>query len=373
MNLVYANALLLLLVLIELAFFHIRGKSEIPWKEVVFNLNSGHILMWILRGMEISAFYFVSVYWSVPLLEDWPYLLVWVFAFFAWDFCFYWLHRFHHKFKWLWAVHVVHHEGEHFNLSLGIRNSWYSSLTSFPFFIGMALIGVPVEVFIATSSIHYFIQFYNHNGIVKKSGWLENVMITPSHHRVHHGVNSIYIDRNFGGTLVFWDKIFGTFQRELEEEPVVYGVKDYKKNFNVLWANNLPFLKIFGFDENETDKDPRKYSLSETIISVAGILLFCLLLYYIYIENMWDAREKMWLFGLTFLGTIALGGISESKMWGLYLWGINFVIIAPLFLYFFHVAEPVLIGLFSVLLIHSVVGFMKIKYVRKVVIGDNGH
>ena len=88
MSLVYANGLLLLMVLIELAIFHFKMKKKIFWREVVFNLNSGHILMWVLRGMEISAFHFVSIQWGFPLLEGWSYPLIWIFAFFTWDFCF---------------------------------------------------------------------------------------------------------------------------------------------------------------------------------------------------------------------------------------------------------------------------------------------
>ncbi|WP_296620043.1 sterol desaturase family protein [Marivirga sp.] len=361
MSLVYANGLLLLTVLIELAIFHFKRKEKILWQEVIFNLNSGHILLWILRGMEISSFYFVSVHWSFSLLKDWPYPLIWIFTFFTWDFCFYWLHRFHHKFRFLWAVHVVHHEGEHFNLSLGIRNSWYSSLTSFPFFIGLALIGVPVEVFIATSSIHYIVQFYNHNGLVKNSGWLEKIMITPSHHRVHHGINPEYIDRNFGGTLLVWDKLFGTFQQELNTIPIIYGVKDYVKSYNVLWANNLPFLKMFGFYSAKESKKESSYTVPESLIVSGGILLFGLLLYYISIENIWPVNYKLGLFSMTFLGTIANGGISENKKWGINLWLLNFILLAPLLIFYKNIDEPILLTIFSLLAIHSIITLLKCK------------
>ena len=361
MNLVYANGLLLLLVLIELVFISIQKKEKIPWREIAFNLNSGHILMWILRGMEISAFYFVTSYWSFHLLEDWHYPLIWVFTFITWDFCFYWLHRFHHKFKVLWAVHVIHHEGEHFSLSLGIRNSWYSSLTSFPFFIGLAIIGVPVEVFIATSSIHYFIQFYNHNSYINKSGWLEKIMITPAHHRVHHGVNPEYIDRNFGGTFIFWDKLFGTFQAELNTVPVIYGVKSYVKNYNVIWANNLPFLKLFKLSSTEKIRKKTSYSIPDYILVIGVLLVFGLLLYYIGIENTWTMNYKLIFFTIIFLGTIASGGISENKKWGLILWLLNFIIISPFFILTQNIIEPVLLIILGLLALHSL-ALLKVKY-----------
>ncbi len=361
MSLVYANGLLLLMVLIELAVFHFKMKKKIFWREVVFNLNSGHILMWVLRGMEISAFHFISVYWSFSLLEDWSYSLIWIFAFFTWDFCFYWLHRFHHKFSFLWAIHVVHHEGEHFNLSLGIRNSWYSSLTSFPFFIGLAMIGVPVEVFIAISSIHYAIQFYNHNGIVKNSGWIEKIMISPSLHRVHHGINTEYIDRNFGGTLVIWDKIFGTYQQELISVPVICGVKDYVKSYDILLANNLPFLKYFGFNSVKVSKNKISYKVPEYLIASGGVLLFGLLLYYISIENTWPVNNKIVLFCILFIGTIANGGISENKKWGIVFWLLNFTISSLLFIYYEHINEPVLLIILGLLSLHSIMVLIKSK------------
>lgn len=362
MSLVLANTLLLVLVLVEVMVLLFVKKQEVHWRDVIFNLNSGHILMWVLRGLEISAFYFVSTYWSFPVVAGWPYWLVWVFTFLAWDFCFYWLHRLHHKYRFLWAVHVVHHEGAHFNLSLGIRNSWYSSLTSFPFFILLALIGVPVEVFIATSSIHYFIQFYNHNGIVNKSGFLEKIMITPSHHRVHHGMNDQYIDRNFGGTLVIWDKLFGTFQSEMEAEPVIFGVKDYVKNYNVIWANNFPFLKLFGLKKAiGQPEDKIHYSVPEYVIAVGGVLLFLPLLYYISIENSTSLNTQLVLFTLTFLGTIAIGGVSENRKWGFWLWCIIFWFLAPIYLFHFKINEPICLIIFSLLFLQGVLMLVKIK------------
>jgi sterol desaturase/sphingolipid hydroxylase (fatty acid hydroxylase superfamily) len=359
MSLVFAHGLLLLMVLIELLIVHFQNKEKILWKEVIFNLNSGHIFLWILRGVEISAFYFVSENWGLPILSEWSYAMIWVFTFFTWDFCFYWLHRLHHKFKLLWAVHVIHHEGEHFNLSLGIRNSWYSSLTSFPFFIGLAMMGVPVEIFIATSSIHYIVQFYNHNSIVNKSGWLEKIMITPSHHRVHHGKNTEYLDRNFGGTLVIWDKLFNTYQVELEEVPVEYGVKDYVTNYDVIWANNLPFLKLLGFTKILKPKKLSYISIPKYLIVTGGILLFGLYIYFISIESNWTINEKLGLFTLTFLGTIANGGVSEKRKWGVYLWLFNFLFFSPVFIYSFKVYEPILMSILVLLAINSVISFVK--------------
>ena len=213
-NLLIGTTLLLILILMEIVFLKVVKEEEIPWREVLLNINSGHILLWINRGWILLAYYYIWQNLGFQWIAAWPVWGQWLFTFFAWDFCYYWSHRMHHTVPLLWNVHSIHHQGEHYSLSLGIRNSWFQSLTSFPFFVILSIIGVPIELFIGVSGIHYFIQFYNHNRIVKKSGFLEYFMITPSHHRVHHGSNPEYLNRNHGGTFVFWDKLFGTFQVE---------------------------------------------------------------------------------------------------------------------------------------------------------------
>lgn len=351
MSLIYANILLLVLVLLELVIILFLKKEKVKWEEVIFNLNSGHILMWILRGVEISIIYYITQNLNLQLLDSWSYIAQWIFCFVAWDFCFYWLHRFHHKYNFLWAVHVVHHEGEHFGLSLGIRNSWYSSLTSFPFFVGLAVVGVPIEIFIATSSIHYVIQFYNHNNLVERSGWLDYVLITPTHHKVHHGSNPEYIDKNFGGTFVFWDKLFGTFQKQLKSVPINYGVKGYKTNYDVVTANNLPFFNLLKI-RFATKKSSSIY-LNQFLVIIGGILVYCLLLYYIYIENDWVGYKKGILFILVFMATIANGGMLNQKRWGLILWCLIFLTLFPIYLIYFQIIELKIILLLSLLVIHS--------------------
>ncbi|MEQ8473229.1 MAG: sterol desaturase family protein [Marinoscillum sp.] len=352
MSLVIANALLLILVLVELMVIAFHKKEAIPWREVIFNLNSGHILMWIFRGLEVAIFHMISTQFGFGIVDNWNYLAIWVFTFFAWDFCFYWLHRIHHQLRFLWAVHVVHHEGEHYGLSLGIRNSWYSSLTSIPFFIVLALMSVPVEIFLTTSSIHYFIQFYNHNNIVRKSGFLEKILITPSHHRVHHGLNDEYVDRNFGGTFVFWDKLFGTFQEEMEAVPVQFGTRDNSRSTDIIKANNLPFIKLFR--KFKPDTPTPAFSLNQYFIAVGGVLLFLLLLYYIFQENTWDIEMKAQLFVLVFMGTIANGGLSEGRNWGVILWSILFITLGPLFIYFNELNDLRIIVPLAALSLHAV-------------------
>ena len=318
MTLVLPSALLLVLVAIEAFVLRVVQKKDVPWNQVVFNLNSGHTVLWLFRGLEIAVFHAVHSRFSLALVDGLHPAVQFVLAMVFWDFCFYWLHRLHHAWGILWAVHVVHHEGEHFSLSLGIRNSWYSSITSIPFFLILAVVGIPTEVFIAVGGIHYFIQFYNHNALVRKSGFLEHVMITPSHHRAHHGKNDPYVNCNFGGTLVIWDKWFGTFQKELEHVPVEFGTDDHVPTDNVFWASNLPLLTWLGWPLPEFK--PVERTLKGVWIWTAGLLSFAILLVYIHAEASWPAFDRNVLLAYGAAAAIAIGGMTDGRLWGRVSW-----------------------------------------------------
>ncbi len=324
MELVIGNSLLLVFVIIEICFLTLFKKESVPWQEIITNINSGHILLWVFRGLEVAAYYTTFKYLSFDWVTDFPKWVTWLLAFILWDFCFYWLHRLHHYFRILWGVHSVHHEGEHFSLSLGIRNSWYSSITSFPFFIIMALIGIPVEIFVAVSSIHYFIQFYNHNHLVNKSGWLEYLVVTPSHHRVHHGKNKPYFNKNFSGTFIIWDKIFNTFQEELDHHPVIFGVDDVPPSNNPMVINNAPFIRIFKRKNSPLKEIPENPNYVSNFILVSGaLLLFLQLLFYIYFESQFSDGRTIILFTMIFTGTIGNGLLSDGSKWGFLIWSIS--------------------------------------------------
>lgn len=334
MSLVFANSLLLVLVLLELTVIHFHKKTPIPWREIVANLNSGHLTLWMFRGLEIAAFHLVLQYANLHLFRHWNSIVIWIVGYLAWDFCFYFMHRAHHHTKLLWAVHVVHHQGKHFGLSLGIRNSWYSSLSNFPFVIILAVLGLPLEVFITVSSINYVIQFYNHNGIIDKSGLLEKCMITPSHHRVHHGENDCYVNKNFGGTFIIWDVLFGTFQPELPEEPVRVGIKGQQMKANIFWTNNLSFLKLLNMQKRPSNSP--KFFFSTRLIVSSGLLLYCYLLLYISYESSWPSHISWAYFSMVFLATLANGGMSDHKRWGAVVWIFTFSIFLPLLTLYFH-------------------------------------
>lgn len=150
----------------------------------------------------------------------------------GWDFLYYWNHRLSHESRWLWAVHVAHHSSEHYNLSTALRQPVAEGLTlSIPYGL-LALLGVRPELVEQARGINLIYQFWIHTEAVNRIGWLEKVLNTPSHHRVHHGSNRQYLDRNHGSILILWDRLFGTFEEE--DEPVVYGLTRNINSFNPL-------------------------------------------------------------------------------------------------------------------------------------------
>lgn len=161
---------------------------------------------------------------------------VWIFAFVAYDLGYYFSHRYGHEWRILWASHVVHHSSEEYNLSTALRQTssgWLNGI----FYIPLYIIGIPVELMITVGSLNLIYQFWVHTKHIGRLGPLEWVFVTPSNHRVHHAKNPRYIDRNYGGVFIIWDRLFGTFQDELAEETPRYGITRQLNSWNPLWAN----------------------------------------------------------------------------------------------------------------------------------------
>jgi sterol desaturase/sphingolipid hydroxylase (fatty acid hydroxylase superfamily) len=157
---------------------------------------------------------------DVPMQAAWA----WVLLFLGDDLCYYWSHRAAHRLPLLWASHQVHHTSRHFNLSVGARNSWTGGLLDWVFWMPLAVLGFPPVAIVAMQGISLSWQFLVHTAYGGRLGPLGLLLNTPSHHRVHHGRNPQYLDRNFGGTLILWDRLFGTFRAE--REPVDFGAVD---------------------------------------------------------------------------------------------------------------------------------------------------
>jgi alkylglycerol monooxygenase len=151
------------------------------------------------------------------------------------DLAYYWFHRASHRINLLVGSHVVHHQSEEYNLSVAMRQSWLTRFYSWFFYLPLAFLGASPETFMAVMSFVIIYQFWVHTQYIGKMGILEHIVVTPSHHRVHHGRNPKYVDRNYGAILIVWDKLFGTFQAE--EEEVVYGIINQANTWNPVYAN----------------------------------------------------------------------------------------------------------------------------------------
>jgi sterol desaturase/sphingolipid hydroxylase (fatty acid hydroxylase superfamily) len=148
----------------------------------------------------------------------------WIWLFIIQDFCFYWIHRLEHSSRFFWAVHVTHHSSEHFNLSTGFRSSVLEPIYRFVFFLPIPLLGFDAKDLFLVFSITQIYGIGVHTELIKKVWGLEWLFVTPSHHRVHHASNVRYLDKNIGMLLIIWDKIFGTFEPERDDEPIQYGL-----------------------------------------------------------------------------------------------------------------------------------------------------
>lgn len=180
-------------------------------------------------------------------------LALWAIAALAWDFCYYWQHRCYHEYSILWAAHAVHHQSEDYNLSTALRQSSTSFLFSWIFYLPLFVIGFPLEVLLTVGAINLLYQFWVHTQFVSRLGVLDRILVTPSNHRVHHAQNERYIDKNYGGILILWDRCFGTFVAESNDDPVVFGIRKPLRNWNPFWAN-LQVYDYLLFDSLHTQR-----------------------------------------------------------------------------------------------------------------------
>jgi sterol desaturase/sphingolipid hydroxylase (fatty acid hydroxylase superfamily) len=165
-------------------------------------------------------------------------VLTYLIAFIVIDFQGYWVHRWCHKINFFWNYHIIHHSSEEFNLSCALRQSISNFINFFTFLlIPAALLGVPGKVIAIVAPLHLFLQYWYHTQLIGKMGFLEQIIVTPSHHRVHHAINKEYMDKNLGQIFIFWDKLFGTFQEELDDVKPVYGVTRPVRTWNPVKIN----------------------------------------------------------------------------------------------------------------------------------------
>ena len=225
----------IIIIGLELLLTHMQHRKAYTLKDTLANvylmlLNGGVDLAFRVIYLAILNYFYVHalmsieqvfVYWFVLLITE--------------DFLYYWLHRFDHEIRLFWAVHVTHHSSRLMNFSVGFRSSAFQPLYRFIYFIPLALMGFkPIDILFVYAATQIW-GIFVHTEMIHKMGWLEYFMVTPSHHRVHHGSNPKYLDKNMGMFLIVWDKLFGTFQAELPTEsyqPITYGLTKNIENPN---------------------------------------------------------------------------------------------------------------------------------------------
>ena len=232
-----AGPLYFILIAVEHFVAKRRGLPLYRLTDAINNVSTGLLMqLTVMAFGGIMAASYIGLYEGAALAE-WSSedVATWLCCFLAVDFAYYWFHRLSHEVNFLWAAHVVHHQSEDYNLAVALRQSTLQPFFATALYLPLALCGFPPLVFFACSGINTIYQFWLHTQLIDRLGPLEAILVTPSHHRVHHGRNPIYIDRNHGGTFIVWDRLFGTFQRE--EEEVVYGITKPLSSWNPIWAN----------------------------------------------------------------------------------------------------------------------------------------
>lgn len=229
----------LILVLVELAYGAWKKKQTYTLMDTLSSLSSGmtNIIKDVFGiGLILISYPFLKNTLAITQLEEST--MLYIVAFVCIDFASYWNHRLNHSINVFWNRHIVHHSSEEFNLACALRQS-VSALLGFGalFLLPAALLGIPHKVITVLAPLHLFGQFWYHTKHIGKLGWLEYIFVTPSQHRVHHAINPIYIDKNLSAIFCIWDRIFGTFQEELADEPCVYGTLKPVQTWNPLLIN----------------------------------------------------------------------------------------------------------------------------------------
>ena len=235
----YAVPFFFVLIAVELLADRWRAMHTYRLADTISSLSAGVLSTTtglLTKGVGLITYALALKYLALLQLPD-NSLWVWLFAFVLYDFCYYWHHRLGHERNVLWAAHSVHHQSEDYNLSTALRQTSTGFVLGWVFYLPMAVLGVPLPVFVTVATVNLLYQFWVHTRHVPKLGWFEWLFVTPSNHRAHHAQNALYMDRNYGGVFIVWDRLFGTFQEEDDAEPVIFGVTTPLQSWNPLWAN----------------------------------------------------------------------------------------------------------------------------------------
>jgi sterol desaturase/sphingolipid hydroxylase (fatty acid hydroxylase superfamily) len=240
----YAIPFFIVSVIVEGFIIYKKKPSAYNLKDAITSISMGignlisNLLSKFLVVFVITYLYENFRITSIPFVW-WS----WLFILFADDFCYYWAHRLGHESRFFWASHIVHHSSQKYNLSTALRQTWTGGFFSFIFYLVLPILGFHPLMIFTQMSISLLYQYWIHTELIHKMPkWFEAVFNTPSHHRVHHGSNPIYLDRNYAGIFIIWDKLFGSFQPELKEEKVIYGLT---KNISTYNPIKVAFMEWF--------------------------------------------------------------------------------------------------------------------------------
>jgi sterol desaturase/sphingolipid hydroxylase (fatty acid hydroxylase superfamily) len=357
--LLFAMPAFLFLVLFEKWYGWRRKKDTVRNMDMISSLSSGvtNVTKDVL-GLSISILAYAWLVRQVAVYEIKATWLTYVVAFIVIDFAGYWVHRWSHHINLFWNLHIIHHSSEEFNLACALRQSISMFVNPFNFLLlPAALLGVPTEVIATVGPLHLFAQFWYHTQHIDKMGVLEHVIVTPSHHRVHHAINKEYLDKNLGQIFIFWDKLFGTYQAELKEAPPVYGItrpvrtwNPIKINFQHLWLMMKDAWRTKSWKEKATlwfrrtgyrpkdveEKYPvykiedvyqfEKYNTRGSVALHAWcwmqLLMILLFVAYLFANiarvNALDPTFIFWYGGFVFLSVYALTELMDRNPWALF-------------------------------------------------------
>lgn len=243
----YAVPGFVLLVIIEMLWARKRKPEAYEARDTLTSLafGLGSTVSGLMFGI-VAFVIFAAAYEFRIFTIGWQWW-AWAACFVLDDLAYYWVHRAGHRIRWMWASHVNHHSSQHYNLSTALRQTWTSAFTfGVLFTVPLVLLGFHPVMIAVCGGFNLIYQFWIHTeAIDKMPRWFEAVMNTPSHHRVHHATNPLYLDRNYAGVFIIWDRMFGTFQREVDSETIRYGIVRQLGSFNLLWAVFHEWIGIF--------------------------------------------------------------------------------------------------------------------------------
>ena len=386
-----------ILIGLELLVGKFQKKSNYRFNDAITNISCGigeqvtgvFFKLFVITIYELLfehyAFFNIPVNWTSGII-----------LFICVDFFYYWFHRYSHIINLFWGGHVVHHQSEEYNLSVALRQGWFQKFFSFGFYLPLALIGFNTLQFLTVSSLVTLYQFWIHTKYIKKMGVLEYILNTPSHHRVHHGINPKYIDKNHAGTFIIWDKMFGTFQAE-EEEPT-YGITHPINTWDPLAANLIHWKQMYyGLKSMRGLKDKLKYtfmppgwkpvyiesldgpfnlnSYKKFDTTVPNNINYYVLMQYVFLLigatffllNLGELKfmDKLISAILVVLSIINFSRLLESKKHGVFIEIMRVLLISLVLILYFKINTASFIISIFVLALFSYLWLFKIKYSKK--------